>query len=50
MLDYCKIILQKVSFDRVLLEKEFYKSLRLLGDKEKKPFLEWTKQNYQLTL
>lgn len=50
MLEYCKIILQKVSFDRILLEKEFYKSFNFLSDTEKIPFLEWTELTFQLTI
>lgn len=34
MFNYCKVILDKVSFDRSLFRKEYRKSLRLLSDDE----------------
>lgn len=47
MLEYCKIILNKVSFDAKLFEKEFHKSIRFLNNSEKKVFLRWCKQKFK---
>ena len=49
MLEYCKTILEKVSFDRSLLEKEYYKSLSYLKKTEQSKFIEWCQKNFQLT-
>jgi hypothetical protein len=41
MLDYVKLILDKVSFDSGLFEKELRKSMRLLVKKELETLREW---------
>jgi len=41
MLEYCKTILSKVSFDKVLFEKELIKAIRKLVDKELKALKKW---------
>lgn len=41
MLEYCKKILYKVSFDPVLFEKEFEKALRFVHDHERHELLHW---------
>lgn len=46
MLEYCKMITKKVSFDLKLFEKEFIKSLAYLGRKDRKVFLSWSLQEY----
>lgn len=42
MLEYCKTILKKVSFDSSLFEKELKKSMKWLNEKEKKELKKWT--------
>lgn len=46
MLEYVKVILQKVSFDRFLFEKELKKGLRLLQPKEVDSLREWCYQHF----
>ena len=46
MLDYCKIILSKMSFSRTLFRKEYRKSVRWLRDPEVKLLNEWVHANY----
>jgi hypothetical protein len=41
MLDYCKIILEKMSFDRALFTKELKKALSYLSEKERIDFKNW---------
>lgn len=41
MLEYCKTVLEKVSFDQKLVERELAKSFRWLNDSEKKEFQQW---------
>ncbi|MEQ9377655.1 MAG: hypothetical protein RIG68_20885 [Imperialibacter sp.] len=45
MLEYFKIILGKVSFDRKLLRKEYRKSLARLSKGEAKELKDWAKNN-----
>jgi hypothetical protein len=45
MLDYCKMILQKVSFSRRLFLKEYRKSYRWLNPIEWMHLRQWIKQN-----
>ena len=50
-LDYYKTILDKVSFDKKLLKKEYSKALRHLDPPERKDLIDWAKQegfHYQL--
>jgi hypothetical protein len=46
MLDYCKLILQKVSFDNVLFEKELIKSFNYLRPEEIKDLILWAQTNF----
>jgi hypothetical protein len=46
MLDYIKIILQKVSFDRRLFEKELRKALRMLMPNEVKKLKSWCYERF----
>jgi hypothetical protein len=41
MLDYIKTVLQKVSFDKVLFEKELRKGLQVLVPEEAKQLRNW---------
>lgn len=50
MLEYCKTVLKKVSFDSLLFEKELTKSFKWLNESEKQDFLIWCIQNFQLPL
>ncbi len=43
MLDYCKLILQRVSFDRRLWRKEYRKSLKRLPASESGQLRQWAK-------
>lgn len=46
MLEYVKMILDKVSFDVNLFQKELLKSLRWLSEPEKQELKTWTEQQY----
>ncbi|REA59254.1 hypothetical protein DSL64_18170 [Dyadobacter luteus] len=46
MLEYIKIILQKVSFDRRLFEKELKKAIRMLMPAEVKRLQLWCYEHY----
>ena len=46
MLEYCKTILQKVSFNKSLFEKELKKSLSLIKKEERKTFIQWCKETF----
>ncbi|TDB60841.1 hypothetical protein [Arundinibacter roseus] len=46
MLEYIKIILQKVSFDRRLFEKELRKAIRMLMPNEVKRLKVWCYEHY----
>ncbi|WP_247237558.1 hypothetical protein [Telluribacter sp. SYSU D00476] len=46
MLEYIKIILQKVSFDRRLFEKELRKALRMLMPDEVKRLKNWCYERF----
>ncbi|MDX2303346.1 MAG: hypothetical protein NW226_11125 [Microscillaceae bacterium] len=45
MLEYCKIILEKMSFDPHLFKKEYRKSLRYLAKHECKELKKWIREN-----
>lgn len=45
MLKYCKMILKKVSFDRLLFKKEYYKSLAYLNSNERIELRVWLVNN-----
>ncbi len=46
MLEYIKIILQKVSFDRKLFEKELRKAIKMLMPNEVNRLRAWCYQNF----
>ena len=46
MLDYVKTILEKVSFDKRLFEKELRKALRMLGLDELKQLKSWCYERF----
>ena len=45
MLDYCKLILVKMSFDRSLFRKEYRKTFAYLNEAEQQELKEWLRQN-----
>lgn len=45
MLEYCKIILKKFSFNRKLFLKEYRKGLRYLNNEERISLRQWAKSN-----
>jgi hypothetical protein len=46
MLEYSKLILEKVSFDNKLFEKELIKSINILMPEEIKELLSWVSANF----
>ena len=46
MLEYCKTILAKVSFDTDLFQKELMKSLKFVSNQEKKELIRWCEQQF----
>jgi len=46
MLEYCKTILQKVSFNKSLFEKELKKSLTLIKKEDRQAFIKWCKATF----
>jgi hypothetical protein len=46
MMEYCKIILKKISFNRKLFLKEYRKSFRYLAFDEQAQFRKWARQNF----
>jgi hypothetical protein len=46
MLEYFKVILQKVSFDKLLFEKELRKALTILQPSEIEVFKQWCYENF----
>jgi hypothetical protein len=46
MLEYCKIVLRKISFNRKLFLKEYKKSFRYLAPEDKIHFRKWAKENF----
>ncbi|WMJ72957.1 hypothetical protein RCC89_07260 [Cytophagaceae bacterium ABcell3] len=46
MLEYCKKILEKVSFDKALFEKELKKSKKWLSKNEIKALKQWVSENF----
>jgi hypothetical protein len=47
-LEYCKLILQKVSFERKLFRKEYKKSLRILPIDEALSLRLWIKRQLRI--
>jgi len=48
MLEYCKLILTKISFSKPLFIKEYQKSLRFLPRNEAKEFRQWAENEFKL--
>lgn len=48
MLNYCKTVLHKVSFDSFLFEKELTKSINWLNDNERQELIHWCKTEFKL--
>lgn len=48
MLEYCKIILEKLSFSRYLLAKEYRKSFQYLNPEERILFRKWAKRKFKM--
>lgn len=46
MIEYCKLILQKVSFSPVLFEKELRKSLTFIREEDRLKFIHWCKATF----
>jgi hypothetical protein len=46
MLEFCKLILTKVSFDRLLFRKELEKSIRWLNGEELNQLRQWCLDNF----
>lgn len=46
MLDYCKLILEKVHFDPTLFRKEYYKSLKKLPEDEREHLQQWMARKF----
>jgi len=46
MLDYSKVILQKVSFDVTLFKKELEKAIKVLLPEEVNQLLSWAKEQF----
>ena len=45
MLEYCKTILQKISFSKPLFKKEYKKSFKYLSEGERVELKKWLKEN-----
>ena len=45
--EYCKFILEKVSFDPKLFEKELLKAMKVLVEPEISELLSWVKQRFK---
>jgi hypothetical protein len=48
MLDYCKLILMKMSFDRSLFRKEYRKTFAYLNEAEQQELKNWLRQNREV--
>ena len=46
MLEYSKLILQKVCFDELLFKKELEKALKILLPEEIKQLINWAKEQF----
>lgn len=45
-LEYCKFILEKVSFDERLFEKELIKALKMLSETDVREFVDWVRRRF----
>ncbi|PWJ36146.1 hypothetical protein [Sediminitomix flava] len=50
MLEYSKMILEKVAFDKTLFEKELRKAMTILPKDDKEELKRWCKQNFKITI
>lgn len=50
MLDYCKLVLTKISFSKTLFQKEYKKSLKFLSKDEVREFKQWVRMTFQHTV
>lgn len=50
MLEYSKIILSKISFDRRLFRKEYKKAFRYLDSNERKALKQWVRSEWNVLL
>lgn len=50
MLEYAKMILKKVSFDKQIFKREYKKFISRLSDKESKKLIEWQQSNFRYTI
>jgi hypothetical protein len=48
VLEYSKMILEKVSFDARLFKKELRKALRWVSKEEMRPLILWCRQKYNI--
>jgi hypothetical protein len=48
MLEYCKVILEKLSFSRDLFRKEYRKSFRYLNPEERILFRKWVRRKFKM--
>lgn len=46
-LEYCKFILEKVSFDEHLFEKELNKALKMLAETDIREFVDWVRNRFK---
>jgi hypothetical protein len=46
MLEYCKLILEKLSFNRNLFRKEYRKSFKYLNPDEHYKFKQWVRERF----
>lgn len=46
MIEYCKIILKKISFNRKLFLKEYRKSFKHLSPQEQIQFRKWARETF----
>lgn len=45
MLEYCKVLLSKLSFDQELIEKEYRKGLKYLSSNDQAELKQWLRIN-----
>lgn len=50
MLAYCKAVLVKMTFNKMLFKKEYYKSLRLLSPEEHMHFRSWVLKTFGMKM
>lgn len=50
MLEYSKIILSKISFDKTLFRKEYKKAFRCLDNNERTALKQWARAEWSILL